>query len=193
MLDKELPYAEIWMSRSTNSKLPSVPLAQGYHFEYYQLGDEKDWVRIECTVGEFETEEEGINYFQRSFAPYLEKLNKRMLFVVDSEGTKVATCTAWFKERADGIYPLFHWLAVDPKHQGKGLAKALTVEILTIFQHEETQRPVYLHTQTWSHPAIKMYQKLGFSILSENFDGNKNPDYPLAMEVLGQLDKKRKS
>ncbi len=54
-----------------------------------------------------------------------------MLFVVNDLGEEVGTCTAWFKERFDGTYPLFHWLAVIPEHQGKGVAKALTVEILT--------------------------------------------------------------
>ncbi len=191
MLDKQVPYAEIWMVRSIDTEVPSVLLADGYHFEYYQPGDESDWVRIECAVGEFENEKEGHIYFQRSFAPYPEELKKRMLFVVNDLGEKVGTCTAWFKERFDGTYPLFHWLAVVPEHQGKGLAKALTVEILTLFQKAELQRPIYLHTQTWSHPAIKLYQKLGFSLLSENFDGSENSDYPLAMEVLKRLEKEK--
>lgn len=189
MLDKQVSYAEVWMIRSIATELPFVPLADGYHFEYYQPGNEKDWVRIECAVGEFENEQDGYDYFQRSFAPYPEELKKRMLFVVNNQGEKVATCTASFKERFDGNYPLFHWLAVVPTHQGKGLAKALTIEILTLFQKAELQRPIYLHTQTWSHSAIKLYQKLGFSLLSENFDGSENPDYPLAMEILERLEK----
>ncbi len=63
MLDKQVPYAEIWTVRSIDTEVPSVPLADGYHFEYYQPGDESDSVRIECAVGEFENEKVGSYLF----------------------------------------------------------------------------------------------------------------------------------
>lgn len=193
MLDKSIPYAEIWMTRSVNEPLPTVSLANGYHFEHYTLGDEKAWARIETSVGEFETKEAGISYFQRVFFPYQEQLQQRMVFVVTDSGEKIATCTAWYKKRQDGHYPLFHWLAVMPQHQGKGIAKALTVEVLRCFQALETHGPIYLHTQTWSHPAIKLYQNLGFSMSSQNFDGSENKDYSLAIQVLEQLKNNKRS
>lgn len=187
MLDKHVPYAEIWMTRPLSDSLPTQSLATGYHFEYYRLGDETEWARIEQSVGEFATETEALAYFQRAFLPYQEELQQRMLFVVTDTGEKIATCTAWFKKRRDGSYPLFHWLAVEPRHQGKGIAKALTIEVLRIFQKLVSHGPVYLHTQTWSHPAIQLYQKLGFTIIAENFDGRPNSEYPLAMDTLEKL------
>ncbi|OQO71052.1 GNAT family N-acetyltransferase [Enterococcus villorum] len=193
MLDKHIPYAEIWMSRPIGGILPNVSLPDGYHFECYTLRDERSWAQIEVSVGEFETKEEGMTYFQLVFFPYQDQLQQRMLFVVTESGKKIATGTAWYKQRKDGCYPLFHWLAVMPEHQGKGIARALTVEVLRRFQELETHGPIYLRTQTWSHPAIKLYQKLGFSILPENFDGSENKDYPLAMKVLEQLKNNKKS
>ncbi|MGX7173924.1 GNAT family N-acetyltransferase [Enterococcus ratti] len=187
MLDKRVPYAEIWMTRPISEALPIVSLPEGYHFESYTVGDEKEWARIEASVGEFATKAQGLAYFQRVFSPYLQQLKQRMLFVATDAGEKVATCTAWYKKRKDGTYPLFHWLAVTPPHQGKGIAKALTVEVLRLFQEVEVQGPIYLHTQTWSHLAIRLYQQLGFSISSENFSGSQNSEYLFVMEVLEQL------
>ncbi|MBF8807613.1 MAG: GNAT family N-acetyltransferase [Enterococcus lacertideformus] len=182
MLDKHVPYAEIWMTRPIGGVLPNLSLPEGYHFKLYTLGDENEWVRIERSVGEFETQEEGLAYFQRVFFPHQKQLKQRMLFVVTDSGEKIATCTAWYKKRQNDKYPLFHWLAVMPEHQGKGISKALTLAVLQRFQVLETQEPIYLHTQTWSHPAITLYQSLGFSIISQNFDGSENKDYSLVKQ-----------
>lgn len=88
MLDKHVPYAEIWMTRPLSDSLPTQSLATGYHFEYYRLGDETEWARIEQSVGEFATETEALAYFQRAFLPYQEELQQRMLFVVTDTGEK---------------------------------------------------------------------------------------------------------
>lgn len=189
MLDKQLPYAEIWMTRPLNEELPSYPLNQQYRFEKYQPGAEQDWAIIETAVGEFDSVEEALVYFDQAFAPYPEELAKRMYFVVNEQGERIATCTAWWKLR-EKEYPLFHWLAVKPEHQGKGIARSLTIEVLRCFQQITTQSPIYLHTQTWSHPPIKLYQSLGFTFIPEKFDGSENPDYEMVIDILSSKIKK---
>ncbi|MGC3438149.1 GNAT family N-acetyltransferase, partial [Enterococcus faecium] len=52
-----------------------------------------------------------------------------------------------------------------------------------------TDGPIYLHTQTWSHQAIALYKKMGFSFIAENLDGTPNPDNEKVMQVLSKLDK----
>ena len=52
-----------------------------------------------------------------------------------------------------------------------------------------TDGPIYLHTQTWSHQAIALYKKMGFTFIAENLDGTPNPDYEKVMQVLSKLDK----
>ncbi len=88
-----------------------------------------------------------------------------MFFVETKNGEKVATCTAWRKKSRERVYPVFHWLAVKPVYQGKGLAKALTAKVLQEFPTLHTDGPIYLHTQTWSHQAIALYKKWVFLLL----------------------------
>lgn len=184
MLDKSIPYKEIWMKRPLDLVLPDYVLPEGYQLVFYQAGMEKDWAKIETAVLEFAEVAEAQAYFQKSFAPYPDQLASRMLFVEDPAGKRVGTCTAWFS----GEKPLIHWVAVIPEAQGQGLAKALLGKALRIFQEQDQSDFVYLHTQTWSHDAIALYQKLGFVIMSENLDGSTNEDYQDAMKILAAFE-----
>ncbi len=71
----------------------------------------------------------------------------------------------------------------------KRTAKALTARVLQEFPTLHTDGPIYLHTQTWSHQAIALYKKMGFTFIAENLDGTPNPDYEKVMQVLSKLDK----
>ncbi len=189
MLDKSIPYTEIWMYRERGLPVAEKALPEGFHFELYQEGDELEWAAIETAVSEFDDEAKARDYFKQKFAPYPKQLKQRMLFVTDSTGEKVGTCSAWWKETPDGSrYPLVHWVAVKPGYQGKGIAKAMMPQTLKLLQNLETTSPIYLHTQTWSHPAIRLYQKLGFEITDKNLDGNPNPEYAKAMVILDELE-----
>lgn len=189
MLDKSIPYAEIWMCRERELPVAEKALPEGFHFKLYQEGDELEWAAIETAVSEFDDETKAIAYFNEKFAPFIRELKQRMLFVTDPAGEKVGTCSAWWKETPDGIrHPLVHWVAVKPGYQGKGLAKAMMTQTLKMLQNLETTSPIYLHTQTWSHPAIRLYQKLGFEITDKNLDGSPNLDYAKAITVLAELE-----
>lgn len=193
MLDKTIPYAEIWMYRLKDLPVTEQALPEGFHFEFYQEGDETEWAAIETAVSEFEDEAQALDYFQKKFAPFSKELKRRMLFITDSEGRKIGTCSAWWKELPDGTrYPLVHWVAVRPGYQGKGIAKAMLSRTLKQLQKLEDTTPVYLHTQTWSHVAIRLYQKLGFEITDKNLDGSPNSDYKKAIEILAGLENSKR-
>lgn len=193
MLDKTIPYAEIWMYRLKDLPVTEQALPEGFHFEFYQEGDETEWAAIETAVSEFEDEAQALDYFQKKFAPFSKELKRRMLFITDSEGRKIGTCSAWWKELPDGTrYPLVHWVAVRPGYQGKGIAKAMLRRTLKQLQKLEATTPVYLHTQTWSHVAIRLYQKLGFEITDKNLDGSPNSDYKKAIEILAGLENSKR-
>lgn len=188
MLDKSISYAEIWMYRSQEVPVAKQVLPEGYHFAFYQEGDEVEWADIETAVSEFKNEAQALDYFKQKFIPYSDELKQRMLFVVNPSGEKVGTCSAWWKELPDGNrYPLVHWLAVKPGHQGKGIATALMNQTLILLKSLENTSPAYLHTQTWSHVAIGLYQKIGFTISDKKIDGTLNPDYKKALVILAAL------
>lgn len=176
MLDKSVPYIPFTMIRKPDAlPLPAYQLPEGYRFVFYQPGDEKDWAIIETQVAEFDTIDDALSYFQRSFTPFSNELSQRMLFVENPQGKKVATFTAW---RSDDVgKPRLHWLAVIPEEQGKGLAKSLTIRVTELLHELHPDQELYLTTQTWSHPAVKMYQKLGYEILQDE-------NYPQIMEIL---------
>lgn len=188
VLDKSIPYAEFWMYRSRELPVVEKSLPEGYHFKFYQEGDEVEWAAIETAVAEFKEESEALDYFNKKFAPYPNELKQRMLFVTDTSGDKVGTCSAWWKEAPNGHrYPLVHWVAVKPGYQGKGIAKAMMSQTLQVLQNLEDTSPIYLHTQTWSHAAVRLYQKLGFEISDKNLDGSLNLEYKKVMDILTEL------
>ncbi len=78
-----------------------------------------------------------------------------------------------------------HWVAVSPEYQGFGLGKAIVCEGMKRFLQIESDRNVYLHTQTWSYKAIGIYKKFGFEIIRKKDEKkSENADFDKAMEVL---------
>ncbi|GMG68109.1 hypothetical protein [Tetragenococcus halophilus] len=96
MIDKTIPYVKLQMEKSTSQALPDRQLPEGYQFSFYTPGDERDWQAIETSAGEFDHLSEAETYFQKNFSPYPDELTKRMTFVTDPSGKKIATCTAWW-------------------------------------------------------------------------------------------------
>ena len=204
MLDKTIPYKNIIMmlpgSQVAAAARPRLP--EGYAFRLYVPGDEQHWARIETSVLEFDTEAAALAYYTRIFLPYGELLQQRCVFVTDPDGLPVATATAWADEApAVGRQAILHWVSVVPEQQGLGLGKAVVQRALQIFSELEPGADIYLHTQTWSHPAIRLYRRLGFSmrktagtILPDGETGGRRVppnEFCAAMEVLrGVLDEK---
>lgn len=180
MLDKSLPYIEFEMEKQPAAKqtLTNPQLPAEYQLVFYEQGDERAWCEIETAVGEFAELSEAADYFRKTFAPFPEELRQRMAFVSDHSGKKVATCTAWWSKENG---PLLHWLAVKPEAQHQGIAGFLAAIITEHLEELYPGQPVILHTQTWSHPAIRLYEKLGYQLVP----GTK--DFEKGVAVLQQL------
>lgn len=147
--------------------IPESPVPAGVQFRLFQEGDEANWARINVATGEFLDTDVALNRFEREFTPHLAEVKKRMLFLLNEEGTPIGTATAWFGEWNRRTIGRMHWVEIIPEYQGKGLGKALiskAMELLALY-HDEA----YLKTQTTSGAAIHLYEKLGFepAILSE--------------------------
>jgi GNAT superfamily N-acetyltransferase len=189
LLDKSVPFVDVLMHRKSNQPLPLVSLPAGYSFVSFQPGDEKAWAQIEASVLEFDSEIHALLRFQRDYLPYLSELERRCIFIQSDAGEKVATATAWWSYTGNRRDPWIHWVAVKPTHQGKGLGKAVVAEIIRRMIEIEGDRDIYLHTQTWSHKAIKIYQKAGFVITSQpNLYKYSNHEYERALAILAAID-----
>ncbi len=168
MLDKSIAYRNVIMvlpaARIAAAGPPRLP--EGYRFRFYQPGDEAHWARIEASVLEFDTEAQALTYFAKTFSPYPEALAQRCCFVTDPDGVPVATATAWYEQSVPGDrLGLLHWVSVTPDRQGRGLGRAVVQRALQAMAVLEPGREVCLHTQTWSHKAIRLYWELGFRLV----------------------------
>ena len=196
MLDKSLPYHNINMRADADAiaRITMPQLPPDYTFRLFQLGDETHWARIETSVGEFETEADALSYFQERYLPKLPDLQERCVFIVSPEGLPIATAIAWFSLPDRDYQAMLHWVAVCPDHQGLGLGKALTQRVLYLFKQFAPNQAVWLHTQTWSHVAVKCYHSFGFNVVTTDSYVRDTAsmttytnDFPANMEVLKQV------
>lgn len=186
MLDKSIPYKNIYMEISPEkiSRISEPVLPDGFSFRFFTDGDEKHWARIESSVLEFDSAEKAENYFKEGYLPFPDLLKQRCVFVLNPEGLPVATAIAWIQNGS----PWLHWVAVSPDYQGKGLGKAVIQKTLKIFSEKESGKSVTLHTQTWSHKAVRIYGDLGFFMLKDkNKPALRNNEYEEAMRILKEI------
>ena len=118
-------------------------------------------------------------YFNDVYAGYEELFYNSCLFICDKNDKPVATCFAW--KAYDNFYTI-HWLKVLKEYEGKGLGRAILSEVMKNIPKEEY--PIYLHTQPSSFRAIKLYSDFGFSILTDEYIGNRKNDYKESLTYL---------
>lgn len=189
MLDKNVPYASLFMTMPLELldelKAPSLPA--GFRFKMYQPGDESHWADITLKVDEFPTVHAAHEYFAIKFAPGAGLLPERMIFVVDDNDRFVGTACAWMESTQHGDKNVLHWVAVDPAFQRKGIGRALVTKALQIFKEHGLPTPVLLHTQTWSHAAIKLYQLFGFTLCPTSQFGRRPNELEDGLAILQEL------
>ena len=187
MLDKSVPYAGFFMIRKAGAPIPASPLPEGFRFALFTKGDEADWARIETSVLEFDTEFAALLYFNEKYVPCTDELCKRCLFIETEDGEKVATATAWW-DKVEGLrHPWLQWVGTDPRYQGRGLGKALVSKVLSLMAELEGDVDFYLHTQTWSYKAVRIYKAHGFVPTDDKtlYKERRN-NYKRAMRILSR-------
>jgi GNAT superfamily N-acetyltransferase len=151
------------LDRNDSAEEPILP--KGFAFSFFMPFDELHWGRIETSVLEFPSENDAIHLFKKSFLPHTDELQKRCLFVLNPDGVPIATANAWFVDSKLGHQASLHWVAVCPDYQGQGIGKAIVQKALQVYAALEPNQPIWLHTQTWSHIAIRLYHSLGFNLV----------------------------
>lgn len=167
-INRTLKYVDLLLVRGLDD-IPVMSLPEGFRFVLFQDGDEKNWVDIEVSSGEFLSFDEGIEAFNYYYGHCYEELKKRCIFIENNEGEKVATATAFYADYPIGdITGYVHWVSVKKEYQGKGLSKPL-VSMALLKMKELGHKGTFLHTQTHTWLAVKVYLDMGFvPILNEN-------------------------
>lgn len=167
-INRTLKYVDLLLVRGLDD-IPVMSLPEGFRFVLFQEGDEKHWVDIEVSSGEFLSFDEGIEAFNYYYGHCYEELKKRCIFIENNEGEKVATATAFYADYPIGdITGYVYWVSVKKEYQGKGLSKPL-VSMALLKMKELGHKGTFLHTQTHTWLAVKVYLDMGFvPILNEN-------------------------
>lgn len=162
MLDKSLPLIGVMMEKRDTKNYPRYALPAGYRFSFYQDGYEEDWARIQFALGQTASYEDALALFWREFGPIREQLYRRSLFVIDPAGRVAAIASLWPGEDYGETRQRLHWVAVDPAHQGRGIAKALLTRVMELYGELGYYGFIYLVSQTWSYKALGIYREFGF-------------------------------
>ena len=188
MLDKSVPYAGLFMCREAGVSLAPYALPDGFRFSFFCDGDEGCWARIESSVLEFGSEFAALLHLKEKFFPHIDELRRRCIFIENSDGVKVATAMAWWMDIEGERRPWLYWVGVDPAYQGLGLGKAVIARATELMVQIEGDVPLYLHTQTWSHKAYRIYLANGFSPTDEKvLYKERHNNYKNAMKILNQI------
>lgn len=167
--DSRLKYYHLFMTMPAKTEIPHYDLPAGYSFTTYTPGDRDTWIEIEKSAKEFSTFEEGVDAWQRYYGKHEDVLPDRMFFIVDPNGKKVATATAFFDEKLPGGW--LHWVSVSRDAQGKGLSRPLIAHTLHRLQ-ALGYKELFVPTQTTTWVAAKLYLDFGFRPVPENFKEN---------------------
>ncbi|MGI5959892.1 MAG: GNAT family N-acetyltransferase [Massiliimalia sp.] len=183
--DKSLPHIGVIMEKRDTQYYPHFELPRGFHFHSYQPGYEEKWAQLEYEVEGMDTLEEARGVFYTEFllgqtyqwldrdgeekrypqpeqCPYFEEMRRRMVFVMDDRGELTgigALWPGWTFGRED---QRLHWIAVKPKYQGLGIAKAIVSKLLDLYNDMGYSGYLYLASQTWSYKALRIYYLFGF-------------------------------
>lgn len=172
-IDRTLKYVDLYLVHNNLNNIIDCELPNGYKFVYFNKGDEKDWVEIEMSAGEFLSFEEGMEAFNYYYKNHYEELKKLCIFIENENGQKIATATAFYLDVPENdITGNVHWVSVRKEYQGKHLSKPLISETLKQLRrlgHKKT----LLHTQTHTWLAVKVYMDMGFEPykMEENYLG----------------------
>ena len=142
------------MRRSLEGPLPQHPMPDGYTLRTMRRDEVDVWVDIQLDADE--TTRADLATFRREFGEPLEKVERRIFFALDSEGTPVATIAAWIGTDSDGgECGQMHWLAVRPAHGRRGLARALSAHVVRELARRHDR--CFLVTNSRLTAAIRIY------------------------------------
>lgn len=183
MLDRTIPFFNTIL-KCTHYDFKQIVPPDSYKIISYKNGFENDWARLEYSAGDFDSKEEGVNYFCDK---YLKSDSfEDILFLLDKNDKVIGSCIAWSDLRDGKEVNSLHWLIVDKDYQGKKLGRLLCQATMNRF-YQKGGNPIYIHTQPWSWKAILLYVSLGFKLQKTDTFASYTNQYQYAMETLEKV------
>jgi mycothiol synthase len=136
---------------------PPVSLAPGLVLRAYRAGDEEGWYAV--------MEKAGFGHWdQERFLPFFRRLLPEGLFFGVDAATGRIVATAQALHGLSDQHPFggeLGWVAGDPAYRGRGLGMAVCAAVTQRFLQAGYTR-IYLKTDDFRLPALKIYLKLGY-------------------------------
>lgn len=152
-------------------KLPEIELPPGYRLRQLEEADMLSYLTLREKTGFGGWTLQDVQRAMQNALP-------GGFFVVEylPEGSIVASAIA--NHSPSPHHPnggVLDWLMADPGHTGKGLGRAVTIAVTRLLI-ERGYRRIYLLTDDWRIPALKIYLQLGWQplILSEEMQARWN-------------------
>ena len=146
----------VWPQQRLGSP-PACSLPEAYTLRTFRPGDVDEDVRLMRVAG-------FADWSQEKLAAAMEKCLPDGFFVIEHNPSGRLVATAMAQHQPLEYHPCggeLSWVASDPEHKGNGLGftvcAAVTRRLLEI-----GYRNIYLRTDDFRLPAIKVYQKLGY-------------------------------
>lgn len=136
---------------------PSWTLPEGYILRAYEEGDEKGYVRVMRSAGFSDWNRQNVDNVLHRCLP------GGLVFVVH-DGTDIIVATAVALNNPDTHHPSggeLGWVAAHPGHRGKGLGLIVCAAATRCFL-DAGYSDIYLKTDDFRLPAIRVYFKLGY-------------------------------
>lgn len=182
VLDKNVEYKPLIMV-VPRKKLSLIPLESPYRYSDYKESFYEPWVRLQCEVGLFETEEEARKALD-SFLPNIDQF----VFVTNEKNELVASAGLWEGTHFDTPRLRIHYVAVSEKDQHKGIGASMITKLSAMYDHRPSKYPLYLVTQTNSYGAIALYSRMGFNPYFGEYKGcseeENKKNWELATQIL---------
>ena len=152
----QLQLKMVWPAHLLDSP-PEVHVPDGYTLRTYQPGDEADFYKVMDLAGFKDWDDETLR-------PWLFKILPDGWFLIVHAASGEIVATAMANHNPQELHPFageLGWVAAHPEHAGNGLGLAVCASVVQRLL-KAGYRTLYLNTDDWRLPAIKIYLKLGF-------------------------------
>lgn len=146
----------VWPESQLNAP-PRVDVPDGYTIRPFRAGDEAAQVAVMNAAG-FDTFDEPM------LGEWLRRVLPDGVFLAVHDASGEAAATAMAVHRPLDVHPFggeLGWVARRPEHRGRGLGLAVCATAVSRFLRAGYKR-IYLLTDDWRLPAVRVYLKLGF-------------------------------
>lgn len=188
MREQDIPDLNLFMMCERLNKNALSELPSGFHIRTCRPNELSIWKEFPFDTESDKKEyfEYMSDYFNNVYGSNLDEFYNRCLFVCDDITDKpVATCFIW---KAYNKINTIHWFKTLKEYEGKGLERALLSYIMNSLN--ESDYPVFLHTQPSSFRAIGLYSNFGFKIVTNQTIGYRENNYEECLPILKQFMKK---